>query len=289
MAADDPRDNPPPMPALETHEADYTVRDFQFRSRRNACRSCACTTPRWARRIATRTAQIDNAVMVLHGTGGDGHQFLRPQFAGELFGRAAAGHPRNTSSSCPTTSATAKSSKPSDGLRTRFPALRLRRHGRWPSTRLLERGARHRATCGSSWARRWAACTASSGARRIPTIMDALMPLACLPMEIAGRNRMWRKMIDRCDRRPIRHGWAATTRPSRRRHAHGGGHADPRGRRAAQPCRSSTRRAMRPMLSATETVDAHPAAARRQRPALSGRRRRATTIPGRSWKRSAPT
>ena len=30
--------------------------------------------------------EIDNAVMVLHGTGGDGHQFLRPQFADELYG-----------------------------------------------------------------------------------------------------------------------------------------------------------------------------------------------------------
>jgi NAD(P)H-dependent flavin oxidoreductase YrpB (nitropropane dioxygenase family) len=30
---------------------------------------------------------------------------------------------------------------------------------------------------------------------RYPSFMDALMPLACLPVQIAGRNRMWRRMV----------------------------------------------------------------------------------------------
>ena len=64
---------------------------------------------------------IDNAVMVLHGTGGDGKQFLRPQFADELY---APGQPldiRKYWIILPDNIGHGKSSKPSDGLRMKFP------------------------------------------------------------------------------------------------------------------------------------------------------------------------
>ena len=67
------------------------------------------------------TGEIDNAVMVLHGTGGDGHQFLRPQFADELYGP---GQPLDIHKYwiiLPDNIGHGKSSKPSDGLRMKFP------------------------------------------------------------------------------------------------------------------------------------------------------------------------
>ena len=76
---------------------------------------------RWARRSATRRARIDNAVMVLHGTGGSGRQFLQPQFADELYGP---GQPLDLARYyviLPDGIGHGSSSKPSDGLRMRFP------------------------------------------------------------------------------------------------------------------------------------------------------------------------
>ncbi len=64
---------------------------------------------------------VQNAVLILHGTTGNGGNFLSPQFAGELFGP---GELLDTSTHyiiLPDGIGTGKSSKPSDGLRARFP------------------------------------------------------------------------------------------------------------------------------------------------------------------------
>ena len=72
-------------PTLPTREADFTAQAFRFRSgevlKQLRMHYTTLGTP-------TRDAdgRIDNAVLILHGTGGDGHQFVRAQFAGELFG-----------------------------------------------------------------------------------------------------------------------------------------------------------------------------------------------------------
>src|SRR4030095_9075592 len=76
-----------PAPAPRTwpiQEADVVLKDFQFRSGENMpeLRMHYTTLGRPHRNSA---GQIDNAVMVLHGTGGSGPQFLRPQFAHELY------------------------------------------------------------------------------------------------------------------------------------------------------------------------------------------------------------
>src|SRR6476659_5885674 len=75
----------PPPKAWPTHEQDVILKDFRFHDGE--------TLPSLRMHITTLGAphrnaagQIDNAVMVLHGTGGDGKQFLRPQFADELYG-----------------------------------------------------------------------------------------------------------------------------------------------------------------------------------------------------------
>jgi homoserine O-acetyltransferase len=145
-------------------EADIVLRDFRFRSGE--------TLPELRIHYATlgtphRDAQgrIDNAVMVLHGTGGSGRQFLQPQFADELYGP---GQPLDISRYfiiLPDNIGHGRSSKPSDGLRMRFPA--------YDYDDMVE--AQRRCWSGSAsparllWARRWAACTPSSGPRPILT------------------------------------------------------------------------------------------------------------------------
>src|SRR5947209_7450880 len=64
---------------------------------------------------------VRNAVLILHGTTGSGANFLRPEFAGELFGR---GQPLDASRDyliLPDGIGHGGSSKPSEGLRAGFP------------------------------------------------------------------------------------------------------------------------------------------------------------------------
>lgn len=136
--------------------------------------------------------RIVNAVMILHGTGGTGAQFLRPQFADALYGP---GQPLDITKYfiiLPDSIGHGKSSKPSDGLRMAFPAYDyddmvaaqhrlLTEHLRVTSLRLLmgtSMGCMHSFVWGTTR----------------PGFAKAMFPTACLPVEIAGRNRMWRKM-----------------------------------------------------------------------------------------------
>jgi homoserine O-acetyltransferase len=136
--------------------------------------------------------QTTNAVMILHGTGGTGAQFLAPQFAGELFGE---GQPLDAARYyiiLPDGIGHGKSSKPSDGLHAKFPQYdyddmvaaqhALAQHLRAEHLRLIlgtSMGCMHSFAWGETY----------------PEFMDALMPLACQPAQIAGRNRIWRKMV----------------------------------------------------------------------------------------------
>lgn len=74
-----------------------------------------------------------NAVLLLHGTGGSGQAFLRPQFAGELFGPGQLLDARRHFLIMPGGSGHGGSSKPSDGLRAAFPRYNLHRYGRRPA------------------------------------------------------------------------------------------------------------------------------------------------------------
>ncbi len=101
-------------------EADFTVRDFRFQSGE--------TLPELRIHYTTlgtphRGAdwKIDNAVMVLHGTGGTGKQFLAPQFADELYGPGAPFDIAKTFVILPDNIGHGGSSRPSDGLRMAFP------------------------------------------------------------------------------------------------------------------------------------------------------------------------
>jgi homoserine O-acetyltransferase len=181
-----------PHVGLKPTEGDYVLRDFQFRSgaRLPELRIHYMTLGNPARDSAGRAT---NAVLILHGTGGDGQQFLRPQFADVLFRPGGLLDPAHYYIILADGIGHGRSSKPSDGLRTRFPeygyADMVAAQHALVTTGL---GVDHlRLVVGTSMG-----CMHSFiWGQTYPEAMDALMPLACLPVQIAGRNRMFRKMV----------------------------------------------------------------------------------------------
>src|SRR5688572_3067542 len=179
-----------PASRWPTREADFTLRDFRFTSgARLPSLRLHYTTLGQPRRNAC--GEIDNAVMVLHGTGGSGRQFLQPQFADELYGP---GQPLDISRYwiiLPDNIGHGKSSKPSDGLRMKFPQYDYDDMVEAQRLMLRELGVnRLRLMFGTSM-----------GCMHIfvwgethPDFARALMPMACQPIEIAGLNRMWRQL-----------------------------------------------------------------------------------------------
>jgi homoserine O-acetyltransferase/O-succinyltransferase len=136
--------------------------------------------------------RVRNAVLILHGTGGTGRNFLSSEFGGELFGK---GQPLDATRYyiiLPDAIGTGGSTKPSSGLRMKFPHYRYADMVR--AQYLLVRDGLNvdhlRLVMGTSqggmhtWL--WGVT--------YPDFMDALMPLASAPVEIVGRNRMTRIM-----------------------------------------------------------------------------------------------
>ncbi len=179
-------DYPPPT------EGDYTIRDFKFASGE--------TLPEL--RLHYRTlgqpqkdaqGKTTNAVLIMHGTTGSGAQFIRPEFAGELFGKDQPLDATKFFIILPDGIGHGKSSKPSDSMHAKFP-----RYGYLDMVeaqyRLLSEGL------GVNHAR--LVMGTSMGGMHTwlwgelhPDFMDALMPLASLPTQISGRNRAWRRII----------------------------------------------------------------------------------------------
>lgn len=170
-----------PAPA----EGDFTIKDFHFHSGE--------ILPELRLHYTTVGNSSNPAVLIMHGTGGMGRGFLSAGFAGELFGP---GQPLDATKYfivLPDGIGHGKSSKPSDGLRAHFPHYcyddmvvadyrLLTEHFGIKHMRLImgtSMGAMHSWVFGEMY----------------PDFMDALMPLASAPVEIAGRNRMLRRMI----------------------------------------------------------------------------------------------
>jgi homoserine O-acetyltransferase len=188
---------PAPAPAAAvgkhwpTQEADVVLKDFRFASGETLpdLRIHYTTLGQPHRNAA---GEIDNAVMVLHGTGGTGQQFLRPQFADELYGPGQPLDIRKYWIILPDNIGHGKSSKPSDGMRMRFPKYDYADMVEAQHTMLQQLGIKKmRLIMGTSMG-----CMHSFlWGEMYPTFAKALMPLACEPIEIAGLNRMWRQMI----------------------------------------------------------------------------------------------
>ena len=172
-------------------EGDYVAQDFHFRSG-EVLPSLRLHYTTFGTPKRDASGRVTNAVMVLHGTTGSGKQFVSPQFAGVLFGPGQLLDAARYYIILPDGIGHGKSSKPSDGLHVRFPHydyddMVAAQH------QLLVDGLKVNHLrliigtsmgCMHSWI--WG--------ETYPDFMDAMMPLACLPVQIAGRNRMMRKM-----------------------------------------------------------------------------------------------
>ena len=183
---------PAPLPAPATTEGDYHVHDFKVESGETLSDlRLHYTTLGAPHRDAA--GHVDNAVLVLHGTGGDGHSFLRPQFSGVLFGPGQLLDSSRYYLILPDGIGHGKSSKPSDGAHAHFPQYAY--GDMVAAQQLLVReglGVDHlRVVIGTSMG----CMHAFMWGERYPDFMDALLPLACLPVQIAGRNRLWRKLL----------------------------------------------------------------------------------------------
>ena len=168
------------------------VRDFRFRSGETLAQlRLHYTTLGQPRRDAR--GRITNAVMVLHGTGGSGGQFLNPLFADVLYRPGGRLDLARWYVILPDGIGHGKSSKPSDGLHARFP------HYDYADMveaqhRLLVEGLHVdglRLLMGTSMG----CMHAFVWGETFPGFARAMMPLACAPTEIAGRNRLWRRAV----------------------------------------------------------------------------------------------
>lgn len=179
-------------PYTEPVQGDFVLRDFHFASGEVLpelkLHYFTLGTP-----ARNADGRITNAVLLLHGTNGRGTGFLTDSFAGELFG---SGQPLDASRwfiIVPDSIGHGKSSKPSDGLRAKFPhygytdmiegQYRLVTEGLGVDHLRLVVGV----SMGGMHAWMWA--------EKYPEFMDAVLPLVCLPAQISGRNRMERRLI----------------------------------------------------------------------------------------------
>lgn len=173
-------------------EADFIIRDFAFASGEQLAElRLHYRTLGTLQRDAQGRAR--NAVLILHGTGGSGAQFLRAEFADEMFVPGGVLDATRYFIILPDNVGHGQSSKPSDALRTRFPRYGYRDMVE-SQHRLLTQGLgidHLRLVMGTSMGgmHTWL------WGEQFPHFMDALLPLASLPTQISGRNRVWRRVI----------------------------------------------------------------------------------------------
>jgi homoserine O-acetyltransferase/O-succinyltransferase len=176
----------------QARPGDYVVKDFQFKSGERLpevkLHYYTLGTPQ-----RDSTGKVRNAVLILHGTGGSGKQFQSANFAGVLFGPGQLLDVTKYFVILPDNIGQGDSTKPSDGLHMRFPRYeyddmielqyRLLTQGLGVNHLRLVMGT----SMGGMHSWLWA--------EQHPDFVDAAMPLASQPIEIAGRNRMMRRMI----------------------------------------------------------------------------------------------
>ena len=191
-------------------QGDFIARDFKFHTGE--------TMPELRLHYTTIGEPTGQPVLVLHGSGGSAASMLTPAFAGELFGP---GQPLDASKYyiiIPDSIGHGKSSKPSDGMKTAFPKYnyedmvdaqyRLVREGLGLTHLRLVIGN----SMGGMHTWIWAV--------RYPDLMDALVPMAAQPTEMAARNWMLRRiMIETIRNDPDYNGGNYTAQPRMMKYA----------------------------------------------------------------------
>ena len=166
-------------------EGDWVARDFRFHTGE--------VLPELRLHYTTVGAPSGEPVLILHGTTGSGASMLTPAFAGELFGPSQPLDANKYFVILPDAVGAGKSSKPSDGLRAKFPRYNYDDMVA-AQYKLVTQGLglrRLRLVLGNSmggmhtWI--WGVT--------YPDFMDALVPMASQPTEMAGRNWMMRRML----------------------------------------------------------------------------------------------
>ena len=173
-------------------EGDYVTHNFHFRSG-EVLPELKLHYRTYGKPTRDNQGHVVNAVLIMHGTTGSGRQFTGKNFAGVLFGSGQLLDASRYYIILPDAVGHGASSKPSDGLHTKFPHYdyddmveaqhRLLTEGLKVDHLRLVMGTSM--GCMHTWV--WA--------EAYPDFMDAAMPLACQPVKIAGRNRVFRKII----------------------------------------------------------------------------------------------
>jgi homoserine O-acetyltransferase/O-succinyltransferase len=177
---------PPPA------EQDFVTRNFKFASGETLpevkLHYRTIGTPR-----KNAEGVVTNGVLILHGTGGSGRGFLSEGYAGRLFGKGQTLDADRYFIILPDNIGHGQSSKPSDGLRMKFPRYRYSDMVRLQHLLVAE---------GLGLTRLHVVIGTSMGGMHAwmwgymyPEFVDRLVPLATNPVEIAGRNRVWRKLL----------------------------------------------------------------------------------------------
>jgi len=167
------------------NQSEWILRDFRFHTGE--------VLPELRLHYTTAGAPSGEPVLILHGSAGAGTNMLNANFAGELFGP---GQPLDASRYfiiLPDALGAGKSSKPSDGLRTRFPKYNyddiVRAQYRLVTEHLGMRRLRLVLGTSAGGMQTWL------WGVTYPDFMDALVPLAAQPVEVAGRNWITRRML----------------------------------------------------------------------------------------------
>jgi homoserine O-acetyltransferase len=136
---------------------------------------------------------VRNAVLILHGTGGTGRGFLGEGFGGRLFGEGQTLDANAHYIILPDNVGHGGSSKPSDGLHMKFPNYRYTDMVKLQHMLVTQGlGVNHlKLVMGTSMG----AMHSWMWGYMYPTVVSGLVPLASNPVEVAGRNRVWRKLL----------------------------------------------------------------------------------------------
>ena len=166
-------------------EGTWVVRDFKFHTGE--------TLPELKLHYRTIGDKSGEPVIIMHGTTGSGAGFLTPAFAGELFGPGQALDAKRYYIILPDAVGHGRSSKPSDGLKMKFPRYNYDDMVDAQQRLVTEHlGVRHaRLVMGNSMGgmETWI------WVQKYPGFMDAAAPMASTPTEMASRNWMTRRLI----------------------------------------------------------------------------------------------